>query len=195
MTEEATDARVKKPSKVKKLLKALGFLIGTSALVGAGFGAGYFYFANPLSPNHDVLALIEKPAEEAPAEDVVMGEDGKPQRMAKPAPEQELFVTSYYTFADPLTTNLAESRRFLQLSVGISTQYDASVITNIETHQLALRSDILAVLAGFTEAEAGTKEGRDKLAADIRVAMNARLEELEGFGGVENVFFPSFVLQ
>lgn len=195
MTAETTDVPAKKRGKGKSILKAFGFLIGTAALVGAGFGGGYFYFANPLSPNQDVLALIEKPKDEAPAEEVVLGEDGKPQRMVKPTPEQELYVTSYYTFPDPLTTNLAESRRFLQLSVGISTQYDASVIKNIETHQLALRSDILAVLASFTEAQAGTKEGRDQLAVNIRDAMNARLEQLEGFGGVENVFFPSFVLQ
>lgn len=38
-------------------------------------------------------------------------------------------------------------------------------------------------------------DGRDKLAAAMKDAVNKRLEELEGFGGIENVFFPSFVLQ
>jgi flagellar protein FliL len=194
MTAEATDLPPQGPSKGKKIVKLLMTLLGAGALAGAGFGAGYFYFANPLSPNQDILALIEKPVE-APVEEVALDAEGKPVRVAKPVPDKELFVTSYYTFPDQLTTNLAESRRFLQLSVGVSTQYDASVIKNVETHSLALRSDILAVLAGFTEAKASTKEGRDELAKQLRDAMNARLQALEGFGGIEDVFFPSFVLQ
>lgn len=195
MTAEATDVPAPSAGKGRKILKLLGYAIAGAGLIGAGFGAGFFYFANPLSPNQDVLALIEKPADTKPEQEVVLGEDGLPQKKVKPVPEQELFVTSYYTFPESLTTNLAESRRFLQLSVGLSTQYDETVIKNVETHKLALTSDILAVLSGFTEAQAGTKEGRDQLALEIKAALNARLEKLEGFGGVEDVFFPSFVLQ
>ena len=195
MTAEATDVPAPTAGKGRKILKLLGFLIGGSALVGAGFGAGFFYFANPLSPNQDVLALIEKPVDDKAAEEVALDENGQPRKKVKPTPEQELFVTSYYTFPDTLTSNLAESRRFLQVSVGVSTQYDETVIKNVEMHKLALTSDILAVLASCTEAQAATKEGRDKLAQDIKTALNARLQLLEGFGGVEDVFFPSFVLQ
>ena len=36
---------------------------------------------------------------------------------------------------------------------------------------------------------------QDNLSARIKEAINAKLEELEGFGGVEGVFFTSFVLQ
>jgi flagellar FliL protein len=195
MTAQTTDSPVAAPGKGRKILKLLGLLVGATALAGAGFGAGFFYFANPLSPNADILALIEKPAEAPAGPEVEMGEDGLPRKAVKPTPEQELFVTSYYTFPEPLTTNLAGSRRFLQMSVGVSTQYDQTVIKNVETHQLALRSDILGVLATFTEEQAATREGREELARAMREAMNARLELLEGFGGVEDVFFPSFVLQ
>ncbi len=195
MTAEATDAPAPPPGKGRKILKIFGLLLGATAMAGAGFGAGYFYFANPLSPNADILALIEKPPEADPGPEAELGEDGLPRKMVKPAPEQELFVTSYYTFPEALTTNLAGSRRFLQLSVGVSTQYDETVIRNVETHQLALRSDVLGVLSGFTEEAANSREGREQLANDMREAMNRRLEMLEGFGGVENVFFPSFGLQ
>ena len=40
-----------------------------------------------------------------------------------------------------------------------------------------------------------SKTGRDDLSARIKDAINVKLEELEGFGGVEGVFFTSFVLQ
>lgn len=39
------------------------------------------------------------------------------------------------------------------------------------------------------------KVGRDKLADSIKDAINVKLEDLEGFGGVEGVHFTSFVLQ
>ena len=195
MTAEATDVPAPKAGKGRKILKLLGFLIGGSALVGAGFGAGFFYFANPLSPNQDVLALIEKPADDKATDEVALDENGQPRKKVKPTPEQELFVTSYYTFPDSLTSNLAESRRFLQVSVGVSTQYDETVINNVERHQLALRSEVLGVVSEFSIEDVEGKPGRDALAENIQVAINKKLEDLEGFGGVEGVFFTSFVLQ
>ena len=37
--------------------------------------------------------------------------------------------------------------------------------------------------------------GRDALAVALREAINTKLEDLEGFGVVEEVHFTSFVLQ
>ena len=62
-------------------------------------------------------------------------------------------------------------------------------------HQLALRSEVLGVISEHTAEDIEGKEGRDALAENIRLALNKRLEDLEGFGGVEGVFFTSFVLQ
>ena len=107
----------------------------------------------------------------------------------------DTFVTSYYTFPDNFTTNLKGSKAFLQVSVGVSTQYDETVIENVEMHQLALRSEVLGVVSEFTVEEVEGKTGRDQLADSIKNAINKRLEELEGFGGVEGVYFTAFVLQ
>lgn len=107
----------------------------------------------------------------------------------------DTFVTSYYTFPDNFTTNLKGSKAFLQISVGVSTQYDETVIENVESHQLALRSEVLGTVSEFSVEQIEGKTGRDELAEKIKDAMNERLEELEGFGGVEGVFFTSFVLQ
>ena len=115
--------------------------------------------------------------------------------MYKDTPSTDTFVTSYYTFPDNFTTNLKGSKAFLQVSVGVSTQYDETVIENVEMHQLALRSEVLGVVSEFTVEEVEGKLGRDDLADGIKNAINARLEELEGFGGVEGVYFTAFVLQ
>jgi flagellar FliL protein len=122
-------------------------------------------------------------------------EDLEPQKVSKETPVNETFVTSYYTFADNFTTNLNKSKQFLQISVGVSTQYEETVIENVEKHQMALRSEVLGVIGTYSVEDIDGKLGRDKLADSIMEAINVKLLDLEGFGGVEGVHFTSFVLQ
>ena len=51
------------------------------------------------------------------------------------------------------------------------------------------------MISEFTEEDVKGQAGRDALAAALRVGLNVKLEDLEGFGGVEEVHFTSFVLQ
>lgn len=192
MTTETVDPA---PKKKGRILGLLGKVVMAIAFAGAGFGGGYVYFANPFSPTQDMLKLIEPELDEE--EHAEVGEDGEavPKRIPKPVPEEEKFVTSYYTFPDPMTSNLKDSRSFLQIQVGVSTQYDAQVVANVETHTLALQSDILATIATFTEEDVAGPAGRARLADALKDTINLRLEKLEGFGGIEDVFFPSFMMQ
>ena len=91
--------------------------------------------------------------------------------------------------------SLKESRRMLQVGIGVSTQYDDTVMVNVESHQLALRSVILNVLSGYSEEDVAGVDGRNRLAAELRDALNSKLEALENFGGIEEVHFTSFVKQ
>ncbi|SCM69111.1 flagellar basal body-associated FliL family protein [Donghicola eburneus] len=198
MSDANTDAPKKKGKILKIILMILGFLL----FLGGGFAGGIYYAGMQMSPSEEVLRLVERTNGEgggSGGEEGGEGEgedgEGGPQRMVKDIPETPVFQTSYYEFPDTLTTNLKGSRRFLQVGIGMSTQYDASVITNVETHAMAIRSDFLAVISGFSEEDVAGMEGRDRLAAAMKKAVNNRLEQLEGFGGIENVFFPSFVLQ
>lgn len=198
MSDANTDAPKKKGKILKIILMILGFLL----FLGGGFAGGIYYAGMQMSPSEEVLRLVERTNGEGGGGSGEEGADGEgaegeggPQRMVKDIPETPVFQTSYYEFPDTLTTNLKGSRRFLQVGIGMSTQYDASVITNVETHAMAIRSDFLAVISGFSEEDVAGMEGRDRLAAAMKKAVNNRLEELEGFGGIENVFFPSFVLQ
>jgi flagellar FliL protein len=170
----------------KKLLRWTLFGI---LMLGGGFGAGLYYAGGRLSPAQEVLRLLEQEQTTTEADST------EPKRVPKAVPENPAFQTSYYEFPDALTTNLKGSRKFLQIGVGVSTQYDASVITNVETHEMALRSDMLAVISGFSEEEITGTEGRKALSHALKTAINTRLSALEGFGGIEDVFFPTFVLQ
>ena len=186
------------PKKKINLKKIVLFGLGPIVLIGIGLGVGAFLFIPTQTPVEQVEELIEKKLQQAgqlPSTDGEGEESAEPQKVYKDTPSTDTFVTSYYTFPDNFTTNLKASKAFLQISVGVSTQYDETVIENVELHQLALRSEVLGVVSEFTVEQVEGKTGRDQLADGIKDAINARLEELEGFGGVEGVYFTSFVLQ
>ena len=144
--------------------------------------------------SEEIEEIIErkmKEAEEAKAAQEASEAD--PDK--KIAPEVENFVTTYYEFSGTFTTNLRNSTKFLQVGIGVSTQYDDTVMANVEMHQLSLRSEILGMMSEFSEEEIQGKAGRDALSAAIAEAINKKLIELEDFGGVESVHFTSFMLQ
>jgi flagellar FliL protein len=191
MAEEA-------PKRKINFTKIALFGLGPIVLLGIGVGAGAFLFMPTQTPVEQVEALIEKKLKQAgqlPSQDGLDEEDLAPQKVSKETPANETFVTSYYTFADNFTTNLNKSKQFLQISVGVSTQYDETVIENVEKHQMALRSEVLGVMGTYSVDDIDGKIGRDKLSDSIQEAINLKLVDLEGFGGVEGVHFTSFVLQ
>ena len=186
------------PKKKINIKKIALFGLGPIVLIGVGLGIGAFLFMPTQTPVEQVEELIEKKLQQAgqlPSEDGAGEESAEPEKVFKDTPSTDTFVTSYYTFPDNFTTNLKGSKAFLQISVGVSTQYDETVIENVESHQLALRSEVLGTVSEFSVEQIEGKTGRDELAEKIKDAMNERLEELEGFGGVEGVYFTSFVLQ
>ena len=186
------------PKKKINFKKIALFGLGPIVLIGIGLGVGAFLFMPTQTPVEQVEELIEKKLQQAGQLPSTEGEDeasAEPEKVYKDTPSTDTFVTSYYTFPDNFTTNLKGSKAFLQVSVGVSTQYDETVIENVEMHQLALRSEVLGVVSEFTVEEVEGKTGRDQLADSIKDAINKRLEELEGFGGVEGVYFTAFVLQ
>lgn len=186
-------------SKKAGILKILLFVIGGLVLVGVGLGAGFFLFAQNVTPSEEIDMIIERKLQEAgqlpPSEEASVDETESRTRMARPAERSQTFITSYYEFPGNFTTNLRASRKFLQVAIGVSTQYDETVMRNVEMHQLALRSEVLGVISEFTEEDVQGKEGRDAIALRMRDAINAKLEQLEGFGGIEGVHFTSFILQ
>ena len=169
---------------------------GGLLMVGIGLAAGWLIFGNAQpDPSEEIEEIIERKMQEREAADEMEADNGTPSKLSKATPEEEVFETIYHEFAGTFTTNLAGSRKMLQLGIGVSTQYDDTVMVNVDAHQLALRSIILGVISDFSEDQVRGGEGRELLADALRDAINAKLEELENFGGVEDVHFTSFVLQ
>jgi flagellar FliL protein len=169
---------------------------GGLLMIGIGIAAGWLIFGNGQpDPSEEIEEIIERKMQEREEAEEMEADNSTPSKQSKAAPEEEVFETIYHEFAGTFTTNLAGSRKMLQVGIGVSTQYDDTVMMNVDSHQLALRSIILGVISDFSEEQVRGGEGRELLADALRDAINAKLEELENFGGVEDVHFTSFVLQ
>ena len=90
--------------------------------------------------------------------------------------------------------NLKSSKKFYSYPWTL-TQYDEQVMANVDSHQLALRSEILTIMSTFSADDISGREGKQSLADALKDGINKVLMKVEGFGGVENVHFTSFVLQ
>jgi flagellar FliL protein len=179
------------------LIKKLAIFGGGGILlIAIGLGVGYFVFgsAQP-DPSEEIEEIIERKMQEREEAEAAADNSTDPTKQSKDTPVEEVFETIYHEFPGTFTTNLSGSRKMLQVGIGVSTQYDDTVMMNVEAHQLALRSIILGVISDFTEDNVKGAVGREGLAGALRDAINGKLEALEGFGGVEEVHFTSFVLQ
>ena len=185
------------PKKSRGILKILGFAFGGLFLVGAGLGAGFFLFGgNQPDPSEEIEQIIDRKMAEADEQKAAEEKAAEgTSKVAKETPEIQTFMTTYFEFPGTFTTNLMNSRKFLQVGLGVSTQYDDTVMSNVEAHQLALRSEILNAMSEFSEADIQGKNGREGLAKALTASINEKLIALEDFGGVQEVHFTSFVLQ
>ena len=195
---------VEEEPKKSNLLKIIIFVVGGILLIAVGLGIGYFLFGGEPEPDPsaEVNQIIEgKEAEKKKPEDAdnkegkEEGEDGMIKKNVKAIPEVDTYETTYFEFPGDFTTNLKGSRKFLQVSVGVSTQYDEQVMEVVDSHQLALRSEILSTISDFTEEDISGSEGKKKLAERLIVVLNKKLESFDEFPGIEDVYFTAFILQ
>jgi len=122
------------------------------------------------------------------------GKDGKPEKLKK-SPQAERFDFNYFKMENEFLVNVTGSKRVMSIQVAVMTRYDQKVIDNLKKHEFALRSVMMDVMRQSQDADINKPEFRVDLAKKLRDAMNALLEKYEEFGGVEDVFFTSFIVQ
>lgn len=118
-----------------------------------------------------------------------------PPKLNKKSPDSPRFEYTYRQLKKDFLSNLMSSKKVMSIQISIMTRYDDRVFENVDKHEAALRSVVLDVLRQTTDADLVKPEFRKDLAIKIRDAMNSLLEKLEDFGGIEEVFFTSFVVQ
>lgn len=201
MAKDNPEGTPKKKGKVKKLL-----LVGVAAiaLIGAGAGAGIYFgalSAHEARPEDHYPKLVLRSTDDAaPAAEgddkeapLKVGTVSVPNDRFKVDPRK--YEITYYPINDSFTTNLADGSGFLQVGISLSTFYDGKVINNIKRQAVPIRSVVLMVLAEQDPALLSTSEGKQRLQRQLTAAINDVLREKEGFGGIDNVYFTSLVIQ
>ena len=193
MADEEIEVEGKKKSPLIKIiviaLVAILLLVGT--VVGTLFVTGFFDKKDTVAAEEALKNLESGAASKAGAN----AADASPQKVAKESPELQRFENSYMELEKPLVSNLTNTRKVIQLNLAIMTHYDERVFKNAKKHEFALRSVALDVMRQMTEADLAKPEFRKDLAAKIREEMNGVLQKYEDFGGIEEVYFTSFVVQ
>lgn len=160
------------------------FALIQTGVIGGGSGAHKKEDNNPKlvrKGEEDPYAIKGDKEGEAVAE--VLGDGGSEYR------------TSYYVFEDDFTSNLKHSTALVQISVAASTRRDGRVLQWSKKHELAIRSSMLSVLADTPEEDVYTLEGKERLQKRLTAAMNKVLTDREGFGGIDSVYFKTFLVQ
>ncbi|MDG1495054.1 MAG: flagellar basal body-associated FliL family protein [Porticoccaceae bacterium] len=194
MSEEQLEDQEKAKS---PLIKIIVIVVGIILLLGITIGAtlfasGFFDADNNVDAEQAIAELeAEAAAQAAAAEAAAAG----PDKVKQDSPELTRFEQSYFQLPKPLVANVANSRKVMQATVAIMTHYDDRVVNNVEKHDFPLRFAMLAAMRKVTEADIADAEFQTNLAASLKIEMNAVLESLEDFGGIEAVYFTEFVVQ
>ena len=223
-SEVEVEVRPKKPI-VKIILALFGmvFLI-SGTMVGTLFISGFFSKPPP-SLDHlateeeshgkpGAEASAAKKTEAAPAKhgaDASAGKkpdaapakpgaesakaSGEAPKLNKKSPNSPRFEYTYHQMAKEFLVNISGSRKVMSVQFAIMTRYDERVVENVKKHEFAIRSVVMDVMRQTNEADITKPDFRKDLAIKIRDAMNSLIEKFEDFGGIEDVYFTSFIVQ
>ncbi|MEG3087495.1 flagellar basal body-associated FliL family protein [Sphingomonas sp. PB4P5] len=198
LIDTAATPTTKKSGWMKKTLVAIGALVLVGGGVAGGLyasgympGGGAAHVAEAAGPK-----LVPKAEQKRFTAGGEGGEGGGEAGSAPPAGAGgDKYASNYYAMEKEFTSNLQDSVHFVQVGLALSTPYDDTVIDNVKTNEIAVRSAILMTLSDTSEEQVFSTEGKVQLQKRLAQAINTVLKEKEGFGGVGNVYFTNFVVQ
>jgi flagellar FliL protein len=195
MSDETKADTPKKKGKGKLIiLMLLAVLLVGGGTVGGLWAAGMLGGAKAAGPEGP--KLVPKSEQKRAGGDGKEGEGAASSGTKPPSGVGgDKYASNYYAIEKDFTSNLRDSPHYVQIGIAVSTPYDDSVIENLKTNEIAVRSAVLMALGDATEEEVTTGDGKKHLAQRLVQAINATLKQKEGFGGISNVYFTNFVVQ
>jgi flagellar FliL protein len=195
MSDETKADTPKKKGKGKLIiLTLLAVLVVGGGTAGGLWAAGMLGGAKAAGPEGP--KLVPKSEQKRASGDGKEGEGAASGGTKPPSGVGgDKYASNYYAIDKDFTSNLRDSPHYVQIGIAVSTPYDDSVIENLKTNEIAVRSAVLMTLGDATEDEVTTGDGKKRLAQQLTAAINATLKQKEGFGGISNVYFTNFVVQ
>lgn len=172
--------------KAEKLPKKKGIIgklmpVVTGLVVGAGAVGGGLYAMKPA-----VFAATTHGPKEDP---------NAPKKVKREGGGEGHYEASYFALSQPFTSNLKDSSQFVQLSISLGTFYDETFLDKLKTHEMALRSAALLVIADENYDAVASIAGKQALAKKLKDTLNKTLKERGEIAGIDTVYFTGFVVQ
>ncbi len=185
----------KPPKSIKPGFTLLLRAVVGIAIVGGGGAAAAVYFVGGKAHAADAEVAVDRP-ELVPRDGASAAAVAAATTRARTGrPDPKVFKASYIALEEDFTSNLAGGETFAQIGLGLSTYYDEKVVERVETHRMAIRSAVLMTLSQADPQAITTLAGKQALKRDLTAAINQVLIGREGFGGIDDVYFTSFVTQ
>jgi len=210
MSDEAKAKKKKGGSMKMIIMLVIATLVGGAGAAGGLYAAGFFSHKEEgpkEDPTKPVLVLAGENAEEVAKAHGMGGggHGGGGAAVAGHAPGKGIdlptptnptaYQATYFQLQTPFTSNMSDTDAFAQISLAVSTYYDMRVIEAIKTHEMAIRSQVLMLLAQQPETMLATPDGKKELQVKIKAVINDVLKQKTGYGGVDNIYFTNFVIQ
>ncbi len=191
--DETAAAEPRKKGGKKKLIV---IVVGALMLAGGGVAGGMFAAgmgfggAHATGPHADPDAprLVVREHESADPADAF-------KAVGSFQPDPKRYKPNYYTMEQNFTSNLRDTDGIVQLALGMSTFYDSKVTDALKDNDMPLRSAALGVLASQDAFVLETPDGKQALQVKLKDAMNKVLVDKTGYGGIDSVYFTSFIIQ
>ncbi len=181
MNDESLDDELdlgteKAPVPWKKIL-IIGF--GVLLLIGVAVGTTYFLLA---------------PSDEDKSQETTQGDEEEKTDVQ----EEEKGPALYQDFKPVFVVNLSPDgkgrSKMLQIGIQALTRSE-DLIEFLKHNDPMIRHHFLKLFGSRTASDLATREGKEKLQADVLKELQRIIDEQGGTGTVEAVFFTSFVMQ
>jgi flagellar FliL protein len=183
----------KEPKKKGGLVKKLLIPVVLVAVLGGGGAAGGFFAAGMLGGGEkedpDAPKVVLKDGSTVSAKAAGIKDGSKSGHL------DSKFKVTYFPIEEPFTANLRGDTGFAQMSLAVSTYFDDKITAALTDHNIAVRSAVLMTISESDAMALESLEGKEKLKQQIKDVINDTLTEKTGFGGIEDVYFTSLVIQ
>lgn len=187
-----TQRRAKKGSALKLALITATGLAGTA---GGAFALASFGIVGAQAEDKPHEPQLVRKGEDDPYPPAIEGQDAVAQTDLVHGEGGDHYRIAYYAFTGEFTSNLKGSDALVQTTLAASTRRDGRVIMWLQRHELALRSRILIDLADTAEADFMTPAGKERVQRRLTASINDVLTKAEGFGGVDQIYFRTLIIQ
>ena len=157
----------------KSAKKFIIMIIAVVAIVLGGGGAAYFFMSGHSGDVENAEPTPKKPEEESKSTDML-----------------------YYDISKPLIVDFprGSSVHLIQISLSFLVEGQAT-LEALKKHDPMIRNNLLMLISAEDVDSLNTREGKERLRADILNEVVSVLAKMTGKSHVKEVFFTAFVMQ